>query len=261
MTRASWRILGVVFLMMALSAGLLWRLKAAQKLGNPGLKVVAQPLFDPTGKEVAKESVFLPEKVLDYTSTLLPVSPQELNWLPKDTTYGRRLYRGPDGFELQLSIVLMGSDRTSIHKPQYCLEGQGFAIDESEEVSLRVGGAKPYDVPVMKMTTTKPVMHGGKRVNLRGVYLYWFVSENQLTASHAERMWWMARDLIQKRTLQRWAYVTYFAQCSPGQEAATLERMKAFVASTVPEFQSTGAGAEGARALALAPASGRGGQP
>jgi EpsI family protein len=247
MNRASWRILAVVFLMMALSAGLLWRLKASQKLGNPGLKVVPQALFDPSGKEIAKQSVFLPEKVLDYTSTLLPVTAQELNWLPRDTTYGRRLYRGPDGFEMQLSIVLMGSDRTSIHKPQYCLEGQGFAIDDSEIITLPVGGPKPYEVPVMKMLTTKPVSMDGKRVNLRGVYLYWFVSENQLTASHAERMWWMARDLIQKRTLQRWAYVTYFAVCLPGQESMALDRMRSFVAATVPEFQATGLGAEGAR--------------
>lgn len=246
MNRTSWKILAAVLALLGVSAGALLSLRASQKLGVPGLRVVGEPLFDPTGRKVATNSVYLPEKVLDYTSTLLPVTSQELNWLPRDTVYGRRLYKAADGFEMQVSIVLMGSDRTSIHKPQYCLEGQGFAIDDSEVIRVRVDAQPPYEVPVMKMTTSKPVTAGGRQLNLRGVYLYWFVSANQLTASHGERMWWMARDLMRTRTLQRWAYVTFFAVCLPGQEEAALERMTRFVGASVPQFQVTGAEAEGA---------------
>lgn len=246
MNRASMRILAVVVLLLGLTTGTLLWWKASQRLGQPGLKIVAQPLYDPAGKVVATNSVFLPEQILDYTSTLLPVSAQEYNWLPRDTMYGRRLYKGPDGFETQLSIVLMGSDRTSIHKPQYCLEGQGFGIEKAEIVNLQVASEKPYALPVMKMTTTKPVMMNGQKVGLRGMYLYWFVSEKQLTAKHSERMWWMARDLIKTRTLERWAYVTCFAVCLPGQEDATVERMKRLLAVAVPQFQTTAGGAEGA---------------
>jgi hypothetical protein len=52
-------------------------------------------------------------------------------------------------------------------------------------------------------------------------------------------MWWMARDLIKTGILQRWAYVSYCAFCLPGQEDATFERMKAFIAASAPEFQLT----------------------
>jgi hypothetical protein len=170
----------------------------------------------------------------------LPVFQIELDWLPKDTTFGRRLYKAPDGFAAMLSAVLMGSDRGSIHKPQICLVGQGWTIDQSEATSIRVNQPHPYDLPVMKLTASKVhESENGERVVGRGIYVYWFVSKDQLTAHHGERMWWMARDLIRSGVLQRWAYVTCFAACLPGQEDATFERIKQLVASSVPEFQLT----------------------
>jgi hypothetical protein len=52
-------------------------------------------------------------------------------------------------------------------------------------------------------------------------------------------MWWMAKDMMLTGVLQRWAYVTYFAVCAPGEEDATFERMKKMIAASVPEFQLT----------------------
>jgi len=49
----------------------------------------------------------------------------------------------------------------------------------------------------------------------------------------------MARELLTTGVLQRWAYVTYFAVCLPGQEQATFERLEKIIASSVPEFQLT----------------------
>jgi hypothetical protein len=94
----------------------------------------------------------------------------------------------------------------------------------------------------MKLTTSQSFKEkNGASTLVRGIYLYWFVSEHHLTGRHAERMWWMAQDLIQNGILQRWAYVTVFAGCFPGQEEETFERMKEFISLSVPEFQlSTG---------------------
>jgi len=51
--------------------------------------------------------------------------------LPRDTSFGQRRYRSPDGAVTQVNVVLMGSDRTSMHKPQFCLEGAGWQIDSA----------------------------------------------------------------------------------------------------------------------------------
>jgi hypothetical protein len=137
-----------------------------------------------------------------------------------------------------VNVVLMGGDRTSIHKPQFCLPGNGWAIDRTETASVRVSKPHAYDLPVMKLTASAAeTKSGGQIVNWRGVYLYWFVADNALTEYHWERMWWMARDLIRTGVLQRWAYVTVFSPCYPGEEDAAFERMKRLISASVPEFQ------------------------
>ena len=231
----------MVLAVISVGACLLLYLQSHQRLGQPGVRLAAQPVRDPEGRVVGTNSVSLPEQVLDYSSEPAPVTRLELGWLPKDTTYGRRLYQAPDGFGVLMSVVLMGTDRTSIHKPQYCLTGQGWRIDRSDQTTIRVERPDPYDLPVMRLTATgiRETAAGEKSV-ARGIYVYWFVADNELTADHLERMWWMARDLICTGTLQRWAYVSCFAACLPGQEEATYRRMKEFIAASVPEFQATG---------------------
>src|SRR4051812_26930451 len=89
--------------------------KMHQKLGTPGVKVIPVASYDTEGKVVMTNSVELPEKVLNYTSEIRPITADTLRWLPKDTTYGQRTYKAPDGFEVGVNVVLMGTDRTSIH--------------------------------------------------------------------------------------------------------------------------------------------------
>jgi len=72
-----------------------------------------------------------------------------------------------------------------------------------------------------------------------------------LTADHGQRWWWMARDLVTKGVLQRWAYVICYSECAAGSEDATYDRLKDFIAASVPEFQVTaGPPIQGARAKA-----------
>jgi len=73
----------------------------------------------------------------------------------------------------------------------------------------------------------------------RAIYVYWFVSDNELSADHLQRMWWMTRDLVRSGTLQRWAYVGCLTFCAPGQEEGAYQRMKQWIAAAVPEFQLT----------------------
>jgi hypothetical protein len=228
-----------VIVMVTGTGGLLRRVQATHKLGQPGLKMVAEPVFATDGALVNTNTVALPLRVGDFTSSPAEVTRDELLWLPKDTTYGRRNYKSmKDGLQIGLSIVLMGTDRTSIHKPQICLTGQGWKIERSELTSVPVPRPAPYDLPVMKLTSSKKVvLSNGRVADVRGIYVYWFVSESRLTAKHGERMWWMASDLLKTGVLSRWAYVSFFATCLPEQEEILYSRMKDFIATSVPEFQ------------------------
>ena len=248
MNREKWKLLGAVLALIGVTAGFLGRLQLYQKLGPPGLKMVARPVYDEKGALVGTNTVDLPERVLDYHSTAPPITTMEVNWLPGDTTFGRRAYEAPDHFSMVLSVVLMGADRGSIHKPQICLQGQGWKIEQSDLVTVPVVRPHAYDLPVMRLTSSREVTQpGGTTETVRSLYAYWFVAQNHLTARHGERMWWMAKDLILTGTLQRWAYVSCWAPCLPGQEEATWTRMSQFISASVPEFQLT-SGPTGARA-------------
>jgi hypothetical protein len=90
----------------------------------------------------------------------------------------------------------------------------------------------------MKFIATKEVTTNGQKAAARGVYVCWFVADNdEYTAQHWQRMWWMARDLFRTGVLQRWAFISYFSICAPGREDATFERIKKLIAASVPEFQ------------------------
>lgn len=214
------------------------QLRTRQRLGNPGVRLVDQPSLNVKKEPIGTQSVPLPEKVKGFTSEYEPVPDAVLTWLPKDTTYGQRRYRAADGFWVSSTVVLMGSDRGSIHKPQICLVGQGWDIEKSELEHLRIEHPHVYDLPVMRLKATKEVqLESGQRIKVSGIYAYWFVSQDQLTADHWERQWWMAKDLLTRGILQRWAYVSYFAVCMPGMEQATFERMKGLMVESVPSFQ------------------------
>jgi hypothetical protein len=232
MNRSKWIILIVALALIGSSAGLLGRLQATQKLGRPGVKTSPIP-------DSRRLKVELPERVLDYTSEAVEVDKGTLEWLPLDTSFGQRLYRAADGFQTAVSVVLMGSDRTSLHRTEFCLEGQGWRIDRGASVETKVQLDRPYgyELPVMKYIATREVNAEGRTLTTRGVYVIWFVADNEYTAQHWQRMWWMARDLLRTGVLQRWASVSFFAQCAPGAEEATFERMKKFMVALVPEFQ------------------------
>lgn len=218
-------------LLMALAGGAIYQLQTRQTLGRPG--VLAEPQAGSPRWRIP-----LPEQVAGMTSQEVPAAEVELSALPADTSIGKRLYTATNGAPLLLQVVLMGRDRTSIHQPQYCLTGQGWLIEQTEEVRLPVAQSPPHEVPALKLTASKVFTTAdGQRVPVRAIYVYWFVADGALTAHRSQRLRWMAEELLKTGTLQRWAYVACFAQCLPGDEDQTFARVKEFVAEAVPEFQ------------------------
>ena len=236
MNKQQWIIVILALGLMGGTAGLLTRMHAKQRLGRPGVKTSEIP-------DSQRLQVELPKLVLDYTSRAIEPDKTTLGWLPQDTSFGQRVYRALDGFETAINVVLMGRDRTSLHKTEFCLQGQGWVIDRNatKEATVRMDRPFAYDLPVTKFIATKEVSVNGQTVTIRSVYVLWFVADNdEYTARHWQRMWWMAENLLRTGVLQRWAYVSCFAVCAPGQEEATFGRMKQLLAAAVPEFQLTG---------------------
>lgn len=226
-----WLLFAVTLALIGGSAAGLTVLKAHQKLGAPGLVATAIT-------NSVRMKFDLPAHVLDFTSTNVPESDVVLGYLPKDTSYAQRHYTAPDGIWAMANIILMGADRTSIHRPDYCLPGQGWRIGEKTEVKLPIAGPHPYELPVKKW-----IIHNaftgpdGQKQAVSGIYVFWFVTENQTTDDFPAMLKSMLFHQLRHGVLQRWAYVSWFTVCEPGQEDATFSRMKQLIAASVPEFQ------------------------
>jgi hypothetical protein len=229
-------LFSVALVLIAATAGGLNWVKTHQKLGRPGVMAVTIP-----GSTQMKMD--LPERVLDFTSTNMPEPEIVLGYLPPDTSYAERIYTAPDGFQVQGAIVLMGADRTSIHKPDYCLPGQGWHIDSKKVVSVPIGGTRPYNLPVAKWVISADFqMPEGQTERRSGVYAFWFVADNEQTPDFYGYLRRLTRDFLFTGVLQRWAYISYFCMCAPGQEDAAFARMEKLIAASVPEFQPPPAG-------------------
>jgi len=232
MKNQKWLVLFVVLVLIAGTASALTWLKGHQKLGQLGITATLIP-----GSVAMK--IDLPARVLDFTSTNVPESDIELGYFPKDTSFAQRWYTSADDLPgISATIILMGADRTSIHRPEYCLAGQGFTCDEKTVVDISVGGPDPYQLPVAKWKVSRRVQQpDGQNVKISGVYVFWFVADNEQTTGNVQFQCYLVRDLLLKGILQRWAYVSYFSACRPGQEEATFARMRKLIAASVPEFQ------------------------
>lgn len=216
------------------TAGILARAQTHQRLGPPGIKTAPIP-------GSPRLDIQLPELVLDYRAKVLPVDTNFMLFMPQDTSIAQRMYTADDGYPIQMNAVLMGTDRTSIHKPEFCLKGGGWLIDDSKTVTMAIPMQQPraYDLPVRRFIVKREETNGaGDQQRIReGIYMFWFVADNQLSASHWERNWSMARQVMTTGVLQRWAYIACFAQCWPGQEDATSERLEKFIQAAAPQFQ------------------------
>jgi len=217
------------------TAGGMRYLKANQRLGKPGVKATAIP-------DSGRMRIELPLQVPGFEAKAVEVEQKTLDVLPSDTSMVQALYKEREGAGLQpiqSFVVMMGSDRTSLHKPQFCLTGAGWNIDDqrSERVKVRMQQPHPLELPVMKLIATRKVEVEGQPQDYSGVFVYWFVADEAVTEDHGERVWWMAKHLLRTGELQRWAYIAYFAPCLPGAEEETFNRIQKLMNATVPQFQ------------------------
>lgn len=233
--RKEWIYLGLSLSIMAAGGLGLWKVKASQKLGEPGVRLIqgeeggwTVPFPDRIGEAVAKRVA--PDEV-------------EKSMLPADTILAKVAYHADELPPILASVVLMGSDRTSIHHPRFCLTGQGWVILKEETLELDIPGLSPSRLPVNRVQAQRTIETPEGEITLSGFYYYWFVCRDAFTASHRQRMWWMAQSLLQNGELQRWAYLSVLGIGLPGGEKALVSRVETIlqgVAPAVMDVQSGG---------------------
>lgn len=169
------------------------------------------------------------------------VTPIEREILPPDTGFSRKVYvsLGTPSREVLLSIVLSGRDRTSIHRPELCLVGQGWTVDGaySHQFKRPDGGRVPATVLQIQREVASP--RGVVRVPQLAVY--WFVDSETVVATHWERLARDAWNRLTRARADRWAYVLMQTDARDG-EGPALERLQQVLDATLPVFDPAQSG-------------------
>ena len=156
-------------------------------------------------------------EVPGYVSEPQVPSAAELERLPKDTRFDKRLYRASDGSWFHVSLVVGGRSKQSIHRPELCLPSQGFQM--SRPRTLSVAGA---DWRVLSL------MHGASPE--AGFAYTFFNQDGYRTSSHVRRILRDVLDRSFRARIDRWAMVTVAASRSDDAAlAAFLAKLEGFI--------------------------------
>jgi EpsI family protein len=194
---------------------------------------------DPVGARLT-----LPETLAEWAGKEVAVSEKEIRVLGPETRFARKYYENAFGDEIHTSIVLAGPDMmTSIHRPERCLEAQGW--------QFAPGGERLIDVPGHgKLPVTRLRTHRmGKTANDQPMQIdnicdYWFVGYTDVTASHWSRVRLDAWDRIAHHFMQRWAMVLVSADITAGRtkfghdEKQTDAMVEKFIGQLAPHIHA-----------------------
>lgn len=194
--------------------------------GNAGVRLAAD------GTNPVELPAFLGT---EWIGRRIEVSAVEREILPADTGFSRKNYvRVADGSQsVFLSIVLSGRDRTSIHRPELCIVGQGWSIFSSGEHRFSWPDRPDRTVPVTLLSTVRTEARDNRRVPT--LVAYWFVNGDTIVSTHWERFLYDVWNRLRHGRVDRWAYVLMQTGAYDGEQAA-LERMQHVLDATLPEF-------------------------
>jgi hypothetical protein len=203
-----------------------------------GLTFLACRLFHDVNTKTEPGVIMnLPDSIGAYIGFDTDITESERVILPRDTEFAKKRYSGFDRPEITTEIVLTGAQRQSIHRPQVCLVGQGWAIQKEETIPIRLADGREQKVRKLTLLRTQ----GG--VQILGYFIYWFVGKDKTTDDHIERIFLTSWDRIVHRVNHRWAYVIVSA-ILPAQPAVTApERQKvlsdlvSFTGELIPQIQ------------------------
>lgn len=153
---------------------------------------------------------------------LFNMTRSEKEALPDDTEFIKSAYANAAGRRVFVSVVLSGTERDSIHRPQRCLKAQGNALDKEYTLDVPLEGRDPLQVRVIKASKAQTAPDGttiGKNI----YYAYWFVGQERETPSHVTRMFWLAWDRVVHSKASRWAYISVSGECDPKGKAYEAE--------------------------------------
>lgn len=162
-----------------------------------------------TAGETAGVIMELPAGAGRFLGEAVEPDKAEREFLPADTQMVKMRYRSPGSAESRdmanVTLVLAGAERRSIHRPEVCLDGQGWTLLDSRILPIEIRPGVTLEVKDL-LIERQITRLGGAKATLQAHYLYWFVGTDVTTPSNAVRIWLSNWDNISRNVNHRWAY-------------------------------------------------------
>lgn len=193
----------------------------------------------------------LPERTSLFIGRSEKPDTVEKTLLPADTQIVKMRYATPRPPEerdrVDVTLVLAGAERRSIHRPEVCLDGQGWTILEQRVVPVELTSGRVLEVKDLLIEREWLDDAGGRRM-LRAHYVYWFVGSDVSTPNNWTRVWLSSWDNVLRSVNHRWAYPSLTAWVTEDWDPAltgqrqrtseqTLELIKNLIRELAPGFQ------------------------
>lgn len=215
-------------------------LVAFMALGFATVFLLPKSYDQPTGIHME-----LPDHVANWIGTDGEITEKERTGLgvATGTRIIRKTYRNLGSHEITVTIVLSGRDMsTSIHRPERCLDAQGWVRRETDEfaISLPLRG----NFPVTQLRSTRLVQTEQGPIPLELQAFYWFVGEKDICTGHWARWAIDNRDRLFRGLNQRWAFILVSGivppQRDPNDDAAarkgSQQAIRSFIAMLAPKI-------------------------
>jgi hypothetical protein len=146
---------------------------------------------------------------------------------------------------LHFSVVLAGRDVTSIHRPELCLTGQGWQLENPHTESIPIPAASGGGLKITRMNASRQVQISDRQTGRVGaVFVYWFAGKGRTTPHNWQRILWSTQDRLLHNRNHRWAYFLILAPMPPTDttveyaavQAETRGAIVQFVQSIYPEL-------------------------
>ena len=192
------------------------------------------------GEQPAGIRLELPDFIGNWKGSDVEISAFERGVLGENsgTRFARKTYRNLDGYEIMVSIVLSGRDMsTAIHRPERCLQAQGWTLQEGEQFAMPLPQRGTF--PVMRLRSTRPVRNGDSAVTRELQTFYWFVGEKDICAGHWARWAIDNRDRLFRGVSQRWAFILVSGGVPIPEDPKNYDAARKWSQASIREFIKT----------------------
>jgi len=179
-------------------------------------------------------------------SEVASMLPAEKALLPTDTILKRMVYQRGGSPPVVVSLVVMGVDRGSIHRPELCLEGQGRRIGGQHAVTIPLESGRHLASTWLDLTRTS--RNDFDRHRQRITFVYWFFAKERQEGGYFRMLFRMSADLVLRNSVRRWAYVS-LSRVNSRDDAGGDDELRQFIHDLWLRLRSVDArGKEGGRA-------------